>query len=476
MIRPFRAVINAQSDKTDVFTPPGETAIGAEIEEENDWGGVNGKTRPTDICIPDGRVSRISCVGFDAEMELESQLMMRLTDNELESLLDDLESDRVERKEAWTGDAPEKGPQAICAFANDLANHQKPGVLFVGVTDNGNPKDAGVSDQLLLTLADLKSNGNLLPPPSMTVEKRVLRGFEIAVVTVWPADAPPVRFKGRIWIRTGPRRGIASAQDERILNEKRRYRDLHFEAHPVSPCTLADLNRGTFENEYLPNAFAADVLAANARTFEQRLASCGMIASVDEPIPTVLGLLCIGISPRTWIPGSYIQFLRIAGTRLSDPIADELEIGGTIGDILRRLDEKLTAHLTIGVNFTSQDKEVRSSPYPLIALQQLARNAVMHRTYEGTNSPVRIHWFDDRIEMINPGGPYGSVTAQNFGEPGRTDYRNPQLAAAFKILGYAQRFGAGILIARQAMGKNGNPPLKFQIEQNFVAAIIFRTP
>jgi ATP-dependent DNA helicase RecG len=402
--------------------------------------------------------------------------MTRLTDNELEALLNDLESDRAERKEAWAGDAPEKGPQAICAFANDLPNHQKPGVLFVGVDDNGAPKNIAVTDQLLLTLADLKSNGNILPPPTMTVEKRVLKGSEIAVVTAWPADAPPVRCKGRIWIRTGPRRGIASAQDERILNEKRRYRDRDFEAHPVSPCTLADLNRATFENDYLPNAVAADVLTANARSYEQRLASCGMIASVDEPIPTVLGLLCIGTLPRTWIPGSYIQFLRVRGTKLSEPITDELEISGTISEILRRLDEKLTAHLTTGVDFTSQDKEVRSSPYPLVALQQLARNAVMHRNYEGTNAPVRVYWFDDRIEISNPGGPYGIITAKNFGQPGYADYRNPQLASAFKVLGYAQRFGAGISIAREALLKNGNPPPEFQIEQNFIAVNILKAP
>ena len=398
--------------------------------------------------------------------------MTRLTDNELETLLNDLESDRAERKEAWSGDAPDKGCQAICAFANDLPNHQKPGVLFVGVGDDGNPKKTAVTDQLLTTLADTRSNGNILPPPTMTVEKRVLKGAEIAVVSVWPADAPPVRYKGRIWIRVGPSRRIATAQDERVLNEKRRYRDRHFEAHPISPCTLADLNRATFENDYLPNAIATDVLAANARSYEQRLASCGMIASVDDPIPTVLGLLCIGTSPRTWISGSYIQFLRIRGTKLSDPVADELEISGTISEILRRLDEKLTGHLTISVDFTSQDKEVRSSPYPLVALQQLARNAVMHRTYEGTTAPVRVYWFDDRIEISNPGGPYGSITAKNFGEPGHADYRNPQLAAAFKVLGYAQRFGAGIFIARETLAKNGNPPPEFQIEQNFIAAII----
>ena len=52
----------------------------------------------------------------------------------------------------------------------------------------------------------------------------------------------------------------------------------------------------------------------------------------------------------------------------------------------------------------------------------------MHRTYEATNAPVRVNWFDDRIEIISPGGPFGSVSDANFGEPGVTDYRNPNLA------------------------------------------------
>jgi ATP-dependent DNA helicase RecG len=399
-----------------------------------------------------------------------------LTDADLMALLDDIESDCSERKKAWTGDTSEKVRQAICAFANDLPNHSKPGVVFIGANDDGTPSGIDITDRLLQTLADIKTDGQIIPPPSLVVEKRILKGVPIAVAIVLPADAPPVRYDGRIWIRIGPRRGVANAQEERILNEKRRFRDAHFEARPVSASTLTDLSQSVFEQEYLPNAIAADVQAANERTYEQRLASCGMVASADEPIPTVLGQLVLGISPRTWISGAYIQFLRIQGTTLGDPITDEAEIDGTISAMLRRLDEKLNAHLTTSVDFTSQDKEMRRRPYPLVALQQLARNAVMHRTYEGTNAPVKLYWFDDRIEIINTGGPYGSVTAQNFGKPGYSDYRNPQLAAAFKVLGYAQRFGAGITLAQQALEKNGNPPARFEIEQNFVAAIIRKAP
>ncbi len=399
--------------------------------------------------------------------------MTRLTDAELEALLKDLESDRGERKEAWAGDAPEKACQAICAFANDLPNHQKPGVLFVGADDKCTPKNIAVTDQLLLTLADLKSNGNLLPSPTMTVEKRALKGVEIAVVTVWPADAPPVRFKGRIWIRTGPRRGIASAQDERILNEKRRHRDIPFDISPRPSAQLADLNRLFFEEEYLPGAFAPDILAQNERSYEQRLSACRMIVSADDPTPTVLGLLALARTPARWLPGAYIQFLRVQGTAWSDPVVDEAVLEGPVSVMIRRLDEKMSAHNRVTVDFTSQEREVRRHLYPPVALQQLTRNAVMHRAYESTNAPVRAYWFDDRIEIINPGGPFGQVTAANFGRPGLADYRNPHLAEAMRVLNLVKRFGVGIATAQAALRDNGNPPISFQVDENMVFARVY---
>jgi ATP-dependent DNA helicase RecG len=198
-----------------------------------------------------------------------------------------------------------------------------------------------------------------------------------------------------------------------------------------------------------------------------------MIASVDDPTPTVVGLLTLGKSPRTWVPSAYIQFLRIQGTELGDPVVDEAELDGSLDTMLRRLDEKLKANLAVSVNFTSgTTTEVRATPYPLSALQQLSRNAVMHRTYEGTNAPVRLYWFDDRIEISNPGGPFGAVTAANFGRPGASDYRNPLLASVLKNMGFVQRFGFGIAEARRAMEKNGNPPPEFVVEDTNVLATL----
>ena len=400
---------------------------------------------------------------------------MRLTDEQLLTLLADIESDRAERKESFKGEAPEKVRQAVCAFANDLPGHKEAGVVFIGAKDkDGELCGLDVTDELLRALADIRSDGNILPFPSMSVEKRSLQGKDVAVITVMPADAPPVKYKGRIWIRTGPRRDIANAQDERVLNERRRYGNLPFDLQPVSFATLADLNRATFESEYLPGAFSADVLEANHRSYEERLSACRMIESVASPSPTVLGAMVIGNQPRDLIPCAYVQFLRMDGTELDAPIIDEAVIDGRLGEIMNRLDDKIKAHLSTRIDLTSSDVEKRVVDYPLAALQQLMRNAVMHRTYEATNAPIRITWFNDRIEIISPGGPYGVVNSANFGQPGITDYRNPHLAEALKVLGFVQRFGVGIATARKLLADNGNPPPEFDTGANHVLVTVRR--
>ena len=138
------------------------------------------------------------------------------SDRELEAMMADIESELVERKESLR-DAPagKDGPitkirQAVCAFANDLPGHGRPGVVFVGVRDDGTPAGLAITDRLLRRLADIKTDGNTVPPPVMSVTKRTLAGTDVAVVMVEPSDAPPVRARERIWIRVGPRRAIAT--------------------------------------------------------------------------------------------------------------------------------------------------------------------------------------------------------------------------------------------------------------------------
>lgn len=75
-----------------------------------------------------------------------------------------------------------------------------------------------------------------------------------------------------------------------------------------------------------------------------------------------------------------------------------------------------------------------------------------------------VYWFDGRIEIINAGGLYGRVTAENFGKPGFADYRNPNIAETMKVQGFVQRFGVGIQMAQAELAGKGNPDLALEWE------------
>jgi ATP-dependent DNA helicase RecG len=76
------------------------------------------------------------------------------------------------------------------------------------------------------------------------------------------------------------------------------------------------------------------------------------------------------------------------------------------------------------------------------------------------------------VEIISPGGPYGIVTAETFGQPGVVDYRNPILAEAMRVLGLVQRYGFGIPTARRELRIRGHPEPEFAIQPNWVACTV----
>jgi ATP-dependent DNA helicase RecG len=325
-----------------------------------------------------------------------------MNDQDITELLNDLESDRVERKASISD--KKKIQQAICAFANDLPDHKKPGVLFVGINDDGTCANVPITDDLLITLSSIRSDGKILPFPLLQVNKRMINGCELAVVIVDPSDAPPVRFDRRTWVRVGPRRATATPEEERRLNEKRRFRDLPFDLRPFISANIDDLDLDTFQREYLTSALAPEVLDENQRSLIHKLVSLRFATPEPDSHPTSLGILVCGKEPRQFIPGFYVQFVRFDGIELTDPIRDQKDIGGSLVDLLRYIDEVLQVNISTASDITAQPIEIKQPNYPIEGLQQLVRNAVMHRSYEATNAPVRVYWFDDRIEIQSPGG------------------------------------------------------------------------
>ena len=141
---------------------------------------------------------------------------------------------------------------------------------------------------------------------------------------------------------------------------------------------------------------------------------------------------------------------------------------------MEELENLLKNNIQSSADFTSGSVEVQDPTIPLSPSSRSFGTPILHRSYENTNAPVRVYWFNDRVEVQDPGGPYGQVTKGKLGPPGVNDYRNPNLAGVMKELGYVQRFGFGISVARNEMNKNGDPPLEFQVEDALIAVILRR--
>lgn len=109
--------------------------------------------------------------------------------------------------------------------------------------------------------------------------------------------------------------------------------------------------------------------------------------------------------------------------------------------------------------FASVLREEPRINYPWEAIRELAMNAVMHRAYNGNNSPIKFYEYNDRIEINNPGNLYGKVNQENF--PNETDYRNPNIAEIMLNLGYVNRFGSGVNTVSSLLKENGNAPAEF---------------
>lgn len=390
------------------------------------------------------------------------------TTDELLALIQDHESDRVEltvsRKDT------DKFGEAICAFANDFPNHRRSGYLIVGVANDGTFSGETVNDALLRDLGALRSNVNIEPLPTITVQKYPLPEGDVAVVEVLPSDLPPVRYKGVVWIRIGPSRRRASQQEERILIEKRTAQQRTFDLRPCAGCKMDDLVRDMFLVTYLPSAVDRAIIEENNRTVEEQMASLRFY-DLTADCPTNAGALLFARDPLRWVPGAWIQFVRWAGTTMAAAPISEKRLSGDLITVLRELEAlvSLPAHPhPVG---ESALRERTVIDYPPAAIRELLLNAIMHRSYE-SNAPVHFYWYDDRIEIQNPGGLYGMASPENF--PRQTDYRNPVLSEALATLGYVNTFGRGVIRAQEALRNNGNPEAEFTFEPSHVLATIRR--
>ena len=315
-----------------------------------------------------------------------------MTQEEIYKLLHSTETSRVERTIS-TSDM-DKFQEAICAFSNDMSNSRQNGYLIIGAKDNGELSGLKVDDNLFKKISGIRSDGNILPIPMMTCERYELEGGDILVVEVQPSFSTPVRYRGRTFIRIGPRRDIATMDEERILSEKRMSNMATFDASPCYAATIDDVHLDIIENEYIPKAVNAEELENDTRSIEQKMAALGLY-DMTHNCPTNACIVLFGKKPKQFLYGAYMQYVRFNGFDKSAEIDDDKPFC----ECLAKMMPQLEAFIDFGVIKTrpiavSTLREKNQSNYPADALRELILNACMHRDYQA-HMPTRFYQFAD---------------------------------------------------------------------------------
>jgi ATP-dependent DNA helicase RecG len=269
----------------------------------------------------------------------------------------------------------------------------------------------------------------------------------------------------------GPRRAQASPAEERILSERRIDRARTWDARVCWEAELDDLALELFTLTYRRSAVAYDVVEENDRLLELQLASLRFY-DLKAGHPTNAGVLLFGKDPLSFFAGAYVQYVQYSGESQADEIIQERRIVGDLMDVLRDLN-RLALEIAEEKPIQRPDlSEAAVFDYPPRAMREVFMNAVLHRNYEDSTTPIMINHYSDRIEVQNPGGLYGDLTPEQF--PNGTAYRNPILAEAAKVLGFVNRFGRGIQIVQRELQRNGSPPAAFDLRPTFFLATVQR--
>ena len=392
----------------------------------------------------------------DDSLRIEIQQM--ITKDEIQELLHSTETYRVERTTS-TGDM-DKFQEAICAFANDLPNSRKNGYLILGAYDNGELSGLKVTDDLLKKIAAIRSNGNILPIPVMSVDRFQFPEGDLLVAEVSPSDLPPVRYRGRTFIRIGPRRDIATEAEERILADRRMSFMATFDTMPCLAAKLNDINTDLLRTKYLIPLLGNEIVESDTRPIEEQMAAVGMY-DTEHQCPTYAAVVLFGYKPRRFMPGLYVQYVRFKGEDVTSEVENEMQLEGNYCELLPRLESLLELSVIKKKPvFVSILREEMVSNYPYQAIRELLLNACMHRDMQ-SNTPLRFYEFASHLEILNAGGLYGNARPENF--PSVNDYRNPLVASAMKTLGYVNMFNRGVGQVQTDLNENGNQPAEFNV-------------
>lgn len=370
------------------------------------------------------------------------------------SLIAGGENSKVEFKESVPSKARELSEE-VCAFANASG-----GFIFIGVNnDNQILRDCTIDNSKRSAIQG--SIGEIAPVINCEFYPLKVSGHDIWVIEVPEGDAKPYFASGSVYVRQGANsQKLRNPADIRHFFEDRGA--LHYDE---AVCKWFDLNNVSPEaiTEFRKSAGISS-LVDDKQMFE----SLELFNNNGECINAIP--MFFSEEPGKAFEHAVIRCFRFKGTDKVH-IIDSKTFDGPLfkqfSQTMNWLKEKLD------VEYVIEGDQPRKEVWeiPLNVFKESLTNCLCHRDYYETGATTTVEFFDDRIEISNPGGLL-PIVAKDFGKKSLS--RNPKIFALFTRMQLVEKVGSGIPRIAALLSEAGLPAAEYKTEGFFT--IILKRP
>ncbi len=335
----------------------------------------------------------------------------------------------------------------ICAFANSLG-----GRILIGVDNDGRIHPVVPNNNLHSEVQSIARN---LEPPLM-VECEEVAG--VLVVSVPASRFKPHSSSGKFYLREG----ATCQQMNRDEIREFFYREglVYFDEKTNDRYNWpSDLNRAAYDELVricgITPALDSERLLENLGLLKQRRM-------------TYAGSLLLCSTSSLVVPGSAVNCCLFQG-RTTTRILDQKVYDADFLSNYHATVNYLLAHLNTAYEIGFERKERLELPEG--ALREALLNAMGHRDYRKPGD-LQIHIFQDRVEIVNPGGLVGGLTLETLGT--RSIPRNPLLFGMMHRMNLVEKVGSGLFRIRQMCEAYPCPPPRIEADADWYRIIFSR--
>lgn len=326
--------------------------------------------------------------------------------------------------------------KTIISFANDAG-----GDLFIGI-QNEPRQVTGIDEDDLFLLEEKISNlihdhcFPLIIPEISFHSTDEGKGF--IKIHVYRGSQPPyhLKSKGKLegtYVRVGSTN--RKADTEIIAELERQKRNISFDGEIVHDKELREVDIEKFKL-FFKERVKEDLDEITLKKLE-------LIKTFQNSLlPTNAYILFSDSQIKTELfPYAKIECARFKGTS-SDTFIDQKTIDGNIAMQAEAAYEFVLRHINKGATVKGVYTETLWE-YPINAIREVLRNAVVHRDYSFTGKDIKVAIYDDMVEITSPGKLMPSINFDEM-EARQSDVRNKVIAPVFKKLGVIDQWGNGL--------------------------------